>query len=181
MEVDLFDPPPPARLPDGYSWIAWSDDLLDEHADVQYRSFRDEIDAEVFANLGCPDGCQRLLREICRRPGFLPGATWLLGSPMGYCGTIQGVRERSGLGAIQNVGVLPGHRGLGLGEALVVQCLQGFYQAGLGRAFLEVTAHNDPAVRLYRRLGFRFRKTLYKAVEVEDHAAENAEELTYLL
>ena len=35
----------------------------------------------------------------------------------------------------------------------------------LGRAFLEVTAQNDGAVRLYRRLGFRRRKTLYKAVE----------------
>ena len=30
---------------------------------------------------------------------------------------------------------------------------------------LEVTAQNDAAVRLYRRLGFLRRKTVYKAVE----------------
>jgi ribosomal protein S18 acetylase RimI-like enzyme len=30
-----------------------------------------------------------------------------------------------------------------------------------------VTAQNDSAIRLYRRLGFRCRKTLYKAVDAE--------------
>ena len=42
--------------------------------------------------------------------------------------------------------------------------LHGFAQAGLARGQLEVTAHNDAAVRLYRRLGFRRTKTLYKAI-----------------
>ena len=37
--------------------------------------------------------------------------------------------------------------------------------AGLGRAFLEVTAENSGAVRLYRAVGFRRVKTLYKAVD----------------
>jgi hypothetical protein len=45
------------------------------------------------------------------------------------------------------------------------QALHGFRRVGLARAFLEVTARNDGAVRLYHRLGFRRRKTLYKAVE----------------
>jgi ribosomal protein S18 acetylase RimI-like enzyme len=30
---------------------------------------------------------------------------------------------------------------------------------------LEVTAQNDGAIRLYRRLGFRRTKTIYKAVQ----------------
>jgi ribosomal protein S18 acetylase RimI-like enzyme len=34
------------------------------------------------------------------------------------------------------------------------------------RAFLEVTATNDPAVRMYRSVGFRAYKTLYRAVEL---------------
>jgi len=75
------------------------------------------------------------------------------------------VRERSGLGAIQNLGITPPHRGRGLGRALLLQALHGFRRAGLGRAFLEVTAQNEGAIRLYRRLGFRCRKTLYKAVD----------------
>jgi ribosomal protein S18 acetylase RimI-like enzyme len=51
-----------------------------------------------------------------------------------------------------------------VGEALVLQALYGFRRAGLGRAQLEVTARNEGAQRLYRRLGFRRTKTLYKAV-----------------
>src|SRR5262249_9066660 len=80
------------------------------------------------------------------------------------CGSVQGLRERSGLGAIQNLGVTPAHRGRGLGSALLLQALHGFARAGLARALLEVTAQNDGALRLYRRHGFRCVKTLYKAV-----------------
>jgi ribosomal protein S18 acetylase RimI-like enzyme len=77
---------------------------------------------------------------------------------------VQGLQERTGLGAIQNLGVAPAHRGRGLGTALLLQALHGFRRAGLGRAFLEVTAQNEAAVRLYQRLGFRRKKTIYKAV-----------------
>jgi ribosomal protein S18 acetylase RimI-like enzyme len=41
----------------------------------------------------------------------------------------------------------------------------GFQEAGLRRAYLEVTAENNAAVQLYRSLGFRRAKTLYKAVD----------------
>ena len=61
--------------------------------------------------------------------------------------------------------MVPAYRGMGLGRALVRQALDGFYQAGLRRAYLEVTAENAAAVRLYRSVGFRRAKTLYKAVD----------------
>jgi len=86
--------------------------------------------------------------------------------PLEYCGTIQGMRDRSGMGAVQNLGIVPGHRGRGLGTALLHSALAGFGQAGLTKAFLEVTAQNDGAIKLYRRLGFRRARTVYKAVEV---------------
>ena len=73
--------------------------------------------------------------------------------------------DRGPIGAIQNVGVVPSYRGQGLGRALVRQALEGFYQAGLRRAYLEVTAENASAIRIYRNLGFRRSKTLYKAVD----------------
>jgi GNAT superfamily N-acetyltransferase len=166
MEIDLADAPPPPDLPPGYFWVPWDDSLVEAHADVKVQCFHDEIDATVFPSLSHRPGCLALMTEIRRKQGFLPPATWLIGCPGGYCGTVQGVRERSGLGAIQNLGVTPVHRGQGLGSALLLQALAGFYRSGLGRAFLEVTAQNDAAVRLYRRLGFRCRKTVYKAVEL---------------
>jgi ribosomal protein S18 acetylase RimI-like enzyme len=74
--------------------------------------------------------------------------------------------DRGPIGAIQNLGVVPEHRGRGLGRALVHQALIGFRDSGLDRAYLEVTAENQGAVVLYRSLGFRRAKTLYKAVGI---------------
>jgi ribosomal protein S18 acetylase RimI-like enzyme len=105
------------------------------------------------------------MREIRRKPGFLPSATWLIAAPAGFVATIQGVVDREGFGAIQNVGVLPAYRGRGLGRRLVSRALMGFRERGVSRAFLEVTAENVHAVRLYRSVGFRRVKTLYKAVD----------------
>jgi mycothiol synthase len=163
MEMDLGALPSP-RLPDNFSFVPWSCDLLDVHADLLFGSFHQEIDAQVFPSLGDRQGSFCLMIEMTRKRGFLPEATWLLQGPLGPCGTVQGLRERNGMGSIQNLGILPGWRGRGLGDALLLQALHGFRQAGLQRALLEVTAQNEPAVRLYRRLGFRRSKTLYKAV-----------------
>ncbi len=160
------------RLPPEYSFVAWHRSLLESHAETKYRSFCCEIDANVFPCLGERDGCRRLMDEIARRDSFVEQATWLLAyQPRGhatpeYCGTIQGLRDRHGYGAVQNLGVTPLHRSRGLGTALLHQSLSGFRAAGLRRAYLEVTAHNTGAIRLYLALGFRRVKTVYKAVEV---------------
>jgi ribosomal protein S18 acetylase RimI-like enzyme len=165
MEIDLYAAPPAPPLADGYFWVAWDDALLEAHAEVKFHSFHEEIDASVFSSLGDRQGCLNLMHEIRRKPGFLPGATWLVANAAGYWGTVQGVCDPAGLGAIQNLGVVPSLRGRGLGTALLLRALEGFRGAGLGRAYLEVTAQNDLAIQLYRRLGFRCRKTLYKAVD----------------
>jgi ribosomal protein S18 acetylase RimI-like enzyme len=163
MEVDLTALPAVA-LPEGFRALSWEPALLDMHAEVLFDAFRQEIDATVFPSLGNRDGCAMLMTEIARRRGFVANATWLLIGPGGPCGSVQGLREHHHVGAIQNLGVVAGWRGRGLGEALLLLALRGFSQAGLTRGQLEVTASNDSAVRLYRRLGFRRTKTLYKAV-----------------
>jgi ribosomal protein S18 acetylase RimI-like enzyme len=164
---DLTLHPLPAR----YQLVSWNASLLEAFAETKYLSFREEIDANVFPCLGDLEGCRRLMREIVRKPGFLPEATWLLGhTPLGrpgpkYVGTVQGIRDHTGLGAIQNLGIVPEHRNAGLGTLLLFSALQGFRRAGLTRGFLEVTAQNEGAVRLYHKLGFVTVKTVYKAVE----------------
>jgi len=173
MEIDLNDLAPPPPLPEGFQLIAWDEALLETHAEVKFQSFVDEVDAVVFPSLSSRVGCNYLMREISGKAGFKPEATWLMACGGDYCGTVQGVRERNGFGAIQNLGVVGQYRGRGLGGALLLQALHGFVRAGLGRAMLEVTAQNSAAIRLYRRLGFRCRKTLYKAVE-RDPALQEA-------
>ena len=63
------------------------------------------------------------------------------------------------------MGITPEYRNRGLGTALLYQSLEGFRRAGVARVYLEVTAENTGAMRLYRRLGFVTVKTVYKAVE----------------
>lgn len=174
MEIDFLRARlPVATLPDGYEWVPWGLDVLDRHALAKYISFRSEVDSRVFPCLGDIAGCKRLMQEIVRQKSFLPGATWLVTHPRGDlaapidCGTIQGLIHSRNLGAIQNVGVAPEHRGMGLGRALVIRALHGFRAAGLRRVYLEVTAENAPAVELYRSLGFVHCRTMYKAVEME--------------
>jgi ribosomal protein S18 acetylase RimI-like enzyme len=170
MEIDLRGRRvAPLEVPRGYRLMAWQSGLLADHAEAKFLSFRHEVDAEVFACLGTPEGCRRLMHEISLKQGFLPEATWLAAAVcvggLEPCGTIQGIRASQKYAGIQNVGIIPAHRGRGLGTALITAALNGFQHAGLQRAYLEVTAQNDRAVRLYTQLGFRRTKTLYKAVE----------------
>ena len=160
----------PTDLPTGYRFEAWDQRHIKAHARVKLYSFQQEIDAEVFPCLGDAEGCVRLMREISRKDGFLPTATWLLcrrtrpDGEVEACGTIQGIQDRQGFGAVQNLGIIPECRGIGLGELLLRRALLGFQQVGLSRVYLEVTADNTIAIRLYERLGFLRTRTSYKAV-----------------
>lgn len=184
MEIDLSRVRPPAvRLPLDYAWVAWHADLIDRHALAKYNSFRDELDSQVFTCFSDFSNCQRLMQEIAGRDTFLPEATWLLnfrpysaerasGKMGAYqaqdCGTIQGVLQPDGVGAIQNVGITPEHRGQGLGRALVLKSLAGFWAEGVRFVYLDVTARNQQAVNLYHSLGFRLTQTSYKVVHTAD-------------
>ena len=171
MEIRLEEAPVPFPvLPDGYVWREWNESDVERHALTKFRSFRDELDAEVFSCLGEYYGCLRLMTDIAQQESFLGPATWLVscadnGEIPQDCGTIQGLASIPESGAIQNVGIVPQHRGQGLGRALVQAALCGFRDSGLTTVSLEVTAANVPAVKLYQSLGFLITKTLYRTVE----------------
>ena len=189
MELDLRHPRPPAELPLGFFWLPWENGILDLHAQVKHQCFIGEMDARVFPCLDTLSGCRDLMAAIAGRPGFCPGATWLVagkswygpdrkpplpeGVPFGFTSdvcvaTVQGLMETPKYGGIQNLGVISPYRGLGIGWALLLKALDGFAASGVRRASLEVTAKNDAAIRMYRRLGFRSFKTIYREVEVEE-------------
>lgn len=158
--------------PEGYRLHAWRPSLLTEHANVKYKSFRNEMDANVFPCLGDPEGCHRLMREITRRAGFVPQATWLLTHQDSESGTsqpvatVQGISDNPSIGLIQNIGVAQEYRGLGLGSLIVKKSLEGFQSFGAKIVTLEVTTKNEGAIRLYQRLGFTIQKTVFKSVNV---------------
>jgi hypothetical protein len=76
MELDLVAPLPPVpSLPEEFAWAPWEERLLDAHADVKSRCFKDELDGVVFPNLSNRAGCERLMRDIANRIGFRPQST----------------------------------------------------------------------------------------------------------
>lgn len=160
------------QIPFGYRIVGWHSSLVDVHAEVKYLSFREEYDSQVFPCLGELTGCERLMHEIASKEGFLPEATWLVeyvgdgSEEPEYCGTIQAVQTHQRRASIQNIGVVPYHRGRGLGSALIYSSLLGMKHLGLRISQLEVTAENHGAVKLYRQIGFRTVRTLYKAVDL---------------
>lgn len=167
MELELRHPRPPAELPAGFYWLPWSGQLLDLHAQVLCAGFAGETDCEVFPCLAILQGCRDLMAAIVNRSGFCPGATWLVANKDCSVGTVQGLLDETGCGGVQNLGVVAGCRGIGIGQALLLRALEGFEATGVKRAFLEVTASNNAALRMYRRLGFRSSKVIYREVEVK--------------
>ena len=165
MELDLRLSRPPAELPRGFHWLPWDIGLLELHAQVSSAA-SGETDAEVFPSLGHLCGCRDLMIAIVGRPGFCPGATWLVAGADGCVATVQGLLDANRFGGIQNLGVIAEYRGLGIGRAILLKALSGFAAVGVRRAFLEVTAKNESAVRMYRQIGFRAYKTIYREVEI---------------
>lgn len=173
MQVDLRKYPAiEPQLPDGYRWTVWSPELLDRHANVKFRCFAEDQDGRVFQSLREEYGCRQLMEFISQHEQFMPTATWLLtiddlnSGESTDCGTVQGLAPTPILGAVQNLGVLPEHRGQGLGRAIMQKGLLGFQNAGLQFVTLEVTDGNHTAIALYESLGFELQKTLFRRVEV---------------
>ncbi|MFG2622635.1 GNAT family N-acetyltransferase [Streptomyces sp. NPDC048507] len=57
---------------------------------------------------------------------------------------------------VEDIEVAPGHRGRGLGRALMGRAVDFARERGAGHLWLEVSNVNAPAIHAYRRLGFAF-------------------------
>jgi len=162
-----------AQLTEQFEFVPWSRKTLNAHAEVKWSSFRDEVDAHVFPCLGNLKGCRELMREISGRKDFAAEATWLVCRNTDFsrklqpCGTVQGLLCSPAEGAIQNIGVDPGCRDMGIGTALLIKSLEGFQEIGCRFVHLEVTVQNSAAIRLYERFGFRHVETLFKMADVQ--------------
>lgn len=152
---------------DGVQFLPWHPKQVSMHALAKWESFRNEMDGSVFPCLADREGCRQLMRDIASKNSFVPEATWLAVENHGTeweapLGTIQGLRAGTVQGAIQNIGVVPGARGRGIGRELIRRSLLGFHAAGCRSVTLEVTIHNLSAIQLYRSVGFVRTETVFK-------------------
>ncbi|MGI5340806.1 GNAT family N-acetyltransferase [Streptomyces sp. CA-181903] len=78
---------------------------------------------------------------------------------------------------IEDIEIGPGHRGRGVGRALMGHAVEFARECGAGHIWLEVTNVNAPAIHAYRRMGFAFcglDTTLY------DGTASHGEQALYM-
>lgn len=70
-------------------------------------------------------------------------------------GTLLGACHGWTSGFLKDIGVVVSVRGRGVGEALVLELATRYRARGFSEMDLKVVARNAPALRFYRRLGFR--------------------------
>lgn len=141
MRHDLVDVPKVA-LPHGVRVISVSSAREDDLFDVYRASFADR---PGFVE---PDG-EEWLSELRNDPQWRRDLSMLVrderARPIGFVNVLGHWLDQ--------VGVLPGWRGRGLGAFLVASCLQRLAVEGSAQMWLCVNADN-PAENLYRRMGF---------------------------
>lgn len=104
----------------------------DEHAEQQRAELESVIRAENSTILVAFDG----------------------GRLVGYVAAYGGEYRRNRHSATVVAGVLRSHAGRGIGRRLFESLLAWAGRSGVHRLELTVMAHNEPAIRLYRSLGF---------------------------
>jgi len=67
-----------------------------------------------------------------------------------------GLKKR---GHVVSVAVMPEHRKKGVGEALVSSAMDAMRTYNAKQCYLEVRVSNDPAIELYKKLGFEVTRT----------------------
>ena len=98
----------------------------------------------------------RLCDDMAERPTVESFIAWLDNTPVGLVNCVEGFStfKSRPLMNIHDLAVLPGHRGMGVGQALM-QAAQAHAQArGCCKLTLEVLTGNARALRSYARFGF---------------------------
>ncbi|MEP6651168.1 MAG: GNAT family N-acetyltransferase [Lapillicoccus sp.] len=97
--------------------------------------------------------------------------------PVGSVGIWEDPETPSDASTLVAMYVAPRARGTGVGERLVRAVLDEAVARGRSRVVLEVTEGNDPAIRLYERMGFVFdgtRHPLPRKPDLEELGMERA-------
>lgn len=98
----------------------------------------------------------RLCDDLARRNDAASFIAWLDGAPVGLVNCIEGYStfKARPLMNIHDIAVLPGHRGAGIGQALLAAAEQHARACGCCKLTLEVLTGNTRALKSYLGFGF---------------------------
>jgi ribosomal protein S18 acetylase RimI-like enzyme len=136
-------------------------DDLPAASDLIYRSHEGTIDAALNLTYSTPALCRGFVETLVLRAGcgrFDPEASLVAEGAHGLAGVLLASHLSRSNGHVCQVSVDPEQQARGLGTVLMTRALEAFRAQGLKTASLSVTVANEPAHRLYCRLGFRLKK-----------------------
>lgn len=156
-------------LETGYSIINWEDKYFDQASQLIFDTFKTASDANFDPRFLSLDGSKQVVHNIVSGVfgKFLPEATSLLlyTDPVSQAGNVVGAcfvnLSNAILANIPLVGVNSGHKGKGFGEHILKSSMdkvvriisEGRIIAGEINAAVETD--NFPALKMYRRIGFK--------------------------
>jgi mycothiol synthase len=148
MEIDLDGPLEPGSAPEGIeiTGVEVPDDLAAVHG----------VLAAAFAGYSGyqPEPFDRWVDDYERSPSYDP-TLWLMASAAGEPVGSLAANVFGDRGWVAEIGVLPSHRGRGIGAALLRRSFATFADRELGRVMLNVGAANSTATALYERVGMK--------------------------
>ncbi|MEY3886566.1 MAG: Mycothiol acetyltransferase [Pseudomonadota bacterium] len=103
-----------------------------------------------------PEAVARLCADLSRMAGAASFIAWLDNKPIGLINCFQGYStfKAKPLLNVHDIAVLAGHRGQGVGQALLQAAEAHARSLGCCKLTLEVLSGNVPAMASYKRFGF---------------------------
>ena len=68
---------------------------------------------------------------------------------------------------VVGMGIIKPHRGKGLGEKMLVECIRQAKQNGIEKVCLDVYSHNTAGIKLYEKLGFQYEGKRIKEAKID--------------
>jgi len=145
LRLEMDAAPEPERVPDGVTIRTFEPDDVDAVVQVNARAFESHpeqgaMDRADFEQRASSEWFDPAGLFVAERDGDIVGFHW--------------TKVEDDLGEVYVVGVDPTEQGSGLGRSLTARGLRHLHDSGIRTVDLYVEGDNDPALAVYRRLGF---------------------------
>lgn len=153
-------------MPEGFQIDPVTTAGVDDLARLSLDCYIDTPDWDLDPALQTFEGCRDFISELLsgqeifggRQGKFLGDLSFVLRHGKELAGAAYTLFSED-TAFIIDFAVAPPVRGRGIGRAFMSYALQRYREAGYQKALLLVTATNEPAVRLYKSLGFQVEDT----------------------
>jgi ribosomal protein S18 acetylase RimI-like enzyme len=159
---------PPAAV-SGLRLERWDDRYFAPCARLIQLAYANHTDGEINDQYRSENGALKFLKNIILLPGcglFQPQASFVLRPPHSHelAGAVLTSLVAPRVAHITQICVMPGYQRHGLGRRLMESAIETLRARGVEELSLTVTAANERAVRLYKKLGFTTIKTFTAGV-----------------